>query len=100
MANRYQDTKIKKNSTGTRVYKPTIYPKIPIENSDIIIKSIEGDRLEILAEKYYGDTSLWWIIAAANNLGKGVMALTPGEEIRIPGDTQSIYNGLKEEEYV
>ena len=100
MANRYQDTKIKKDSTGTRAYKPTIYPKIPIENSDIIIKSIEGDRLEILAEKYYGDTSLWWIIAAANNLGKGVMALTPGEEIRIPGDTQSIYNGLKEEEYV
>ena len=100
MANRYKNTKITKDPTGTRVYKPTVYPKIPIKNSDLIITPKEGERLETLAATHYGDTSLWWIIAAANNLGKGVMALTPGEEIRIPGDTQSIYNGLKEEEYV
>ena len=100
MANRYKNTKIKRDLTGTRVYKPTIYPKISIENSDLIVIPKEGDRLETLAATHYGDTSLWWIIAAANNLGKGTMKLTPGEEIRIPKDIQSIYNDLKSVEYV
>ena len=100
MANRYKNTKLTKDPTGTRVYKPTVYPKIPIKNSDLIITSKEGERLETLAATHYGDTSLWWIIAAANNLGKGTMNLTPGERIRIPRDIQSINKDLKAVEYV
>ncbi len=100
MANRYKNTKITKDPTGTRVYKPTIYPKIPIKHSDLIITLKVGDRLEKLAATHYGDTSLWWIIAAANNLGKGTMKLTPGERIRIPRDIQSINKDLKAVEYV
>ena len=99
MANRYKNTKITKDPTGTRVYKPTIYPKIPIKNSDLIITLKVGDRLEKLAATHYGDTSLWWIIAAANNLGKGTMKLTPGEEIRIPRDIRSVLNNLETESY-
>ena len=99
MANRYKNTKITKDPTGTRVYKPTVYPKIPIKNSDLIITSKEGERLETLAATHYGDTSLWWIIAAANNLGKGTMKLTPGEEIRIPRDIRSVLNNLETESY-
>ena len=99
MANRYKNTKITKDPTGTRVYKPTIYPKIPIKNSDLIITPKEGERLETLAATHYGDTSLWWIIAAANNLGKGTMKLTPGEEIRIPRDIRSVLNNLETESY-
>ena len=99
MANRYKNTKITKDPTGTRVYKPTIYPKIPIKNFDLIITLKVGDRLEKLAATHYGDTSLWWIIAAANNLGKGTMKLTPGEEIRIPRDIRSVLNNLETESY-
>jgi hypothetical protein len=99
MANRYKNTKITKDPTGTRVYKPTIYPKIPIKNFDLIITPKEGERLETLAATHYGDTSLWWIIAAANNLGKGTMKLTPGEEIRIPRDIRSVLNNLETESY-
>ncbi len=99
MANRYKNTKITKDPTGTRVYKPTVYPKIPIKNSDLIITPKEGERLETLAATHYGDTSLWWIIAAANNLGKGTMKLTPGEEIRIPRDIRSVLNNLETESY-
>ena len=99
MANRYKNTKITKEPTGTRVYKPTIYPKIPIKNFDLIITPKEGERLETLAATHYGDTSLWWIIAAANNLGKGTMKLTPGEEIRIPRDIRSVLNNLETESY-
>jgi len=99
MANRYKNTKLTKDPTGTRVYKPTVYPKIPIKNSDLIITPKEGERLETLAATHYGDTSLWWIIAAANNLGKGTMKLTPGEEIRIPRDIRSVLNNLETESY-
>ena len=99
MANRYKNTKITKDPTGTRVYKPTVYPKIPIKNSDLIITPKEGERLETLAATHYGDTSLWWIIAAANNLGKGTMKLTPGERIRIPRDIRSVLNNLETESY-
>ena len=56
--------------------------------------------METLAATHYRDTSLWWIIAAANDLGKGTMKLTPGEQIRIPREIQSIYKDLKAEEYV
>ena len=99
MANRYKNTKLTKDPTGTRVYKPTVYPKIPIKNSDLIITPKEGERLETLAATHYGDTSLWWIIAVANNLGKGTMKLTPGEEIRIPRDIRSVLNNLETESY-
>ena len=99
MANRYKNTKLTKDPTGTRVYKPTVYPKIPIKNSDLIITPKEGERLETLAATHYGDTSLWWIIAAANNLGKGTMKLTPGERIRIPRDIRSVLNNLETESY-
>jgi nucleoid-associated protein YgaU len=37
-----------------------------------------------LAYQYYEDQSLWWVIAKANNLGKGTWYITPGTLIRIP----------------
>ena len=90
MSSRYIYTKIKKNSLGRRVLKPTMYPTIPIEDSDVFIYPIFGDRLETLAFRYYQDTSLWWIIAKANNLESGVVGLDPTKQIRIPTDIEPI----------
>ena len=59
MPSRYTHTSIKKNKDGKRVFKPTIYPKIPIKDSDIFIYPKFGDRLDNLAHKYYDDVSLW-----------------------------------------
>ena len=81
---------------GKRVLKPTIYPKIPIKDSDIFIYPKFGDRLDNLAQKYYKDISLWWIIAKANNLDSAHIGLTPDEQIRIPVDIEPILNKLKE----
>lgn len=52
--------------------------------SDYYIFSREGDRLDTLAHQFYKDVSLWWIIANANNIGKGSMDVQPGLQIRIP----------------
>jgi hypothetical protein len=56
---RYLYTSIKNGSTGTRSFKTTLYPKIDILDSDIFTISRRGDRLDLLAFKYYGDVSMW-----------------------------------------
>lgn len=91
---RYKTTKVKRNSTGDRVYKPTIYPKIDIEDNDTYIYTKENDRLDSLAYKYYRDTSLWWIIAEANGLRTGKFGLDVGIQLRIPKNVNSILSQL------
>ena len=48
-----------------------------------------GDRCDVLAHQYYGDFSLWWIIAKANGI-VGNTVLKPGELLRIPGEVPKI----------
>jgi len=93
---RYDHTVVKHRPDGKRVLKPTMYPKIPIQDSDIFIYPKFGDRLDNLAQKYYKDVSLWWIIAKANNLDEAHIGLTLDEQIRIPVDIEPILNKLKE----
>jgi hypothetical protein len=95
MPSRYRYTKIKLNKDGKRVFKPTIYPKIPIKDSDIFIYPRFGDRLDNLAAKYYDDVSLWWIIAKANGLDAAHIGLDVDKQIRIPTDISPILNKLK-----
>lgn len=45
--------------------------------------SKEKDRLDILAGKVYGDSRLWWIIAAASNIGFASQ-VPPGIALKIP----------------
>ena len=99
MSSRYIHTKIKKNSLGKRVFNPTIYPTIPIEDSDIFIYPKFGDRLDTLAHRYYKDVSLWWVIAKANNLDSGVIGLSPTKQIRIPMDIEPILVKLENMAY-
>ena len=86
---RYTTTRQKIDKSGIRVYSTTYYPEIRISDGDSFMYPIEGERLDNLANKYYGDTTLWWIIAKANGL-KGKPALSSDEIIRIPGNISSI----------
>ena len=87
--NRYMSTQTKIDKSGVRVYKSTYYPEIPIEDSDIFILSKFGDRFDLLAHKFYGDVTLWWVIAKANGL-KGKMYVPQNTEIRIPGNVSKV----------
>jgi phage tail protein X len=93
---RYESNKIIKNKDNRRIYKSNIFPKIERSVTDIYIISKSGDRLDLLASKYYGDQTLWWIIAIANNLGKSGLILPPAKQIRIPTDVSSILNDYQE----
>ena len=91
---RYENTKIKQdrvirgrspNPYNIISYRTTIYSTIPETDSDIYVITQHGDRLDNLAFQFYGDQSLWWYIAKANNLS--FMTLPTGTSLRIPGTT-------------
>ena len=67
-------------------YNTTIYQENEKRNSDVFIITQHGDRLDNLAHQFYGDVTLWWYIAKANNLT--FMALPTGTSLRIPATTQ------------
>ena len=95
---RYSTTRAKFDKAGFRVYGTTYYPEIPIENGDKFIYSKFGDRFDLLAYRYYGDTTLWWIIAKANAI-RGKAALKIGTIVRIPSniaDTIDRFRNLNE----
>ena len=94
---RYSSTPRKLNKKGQRVLVPTLYPTIPLSDSDQFIYPKDGDRLDGIAFRYYSDATLWWVIAQANGLGKGRTILNPNFQIRIPGNIETIlsdYNKL------
>jgi len=73
-----------KSEVPVRRLESYVIPQIEFSDQDIYIYSKVGDRLDNLAFKYYDDQSLWWVIAKANNIGKGSWILEPGKLIRIP----------------
>ena len=92
---RYENTKIKKSKLGDEVYSSTLYPTIKRRNDDIYIRAKEGDRLDTLAYKYYKNSSFWWIIAQANQIGKGTLVIENGIQLRIPTNISDILSDLE-----
>lgn len=83
--NRYQNIQIEKSTKGKRMYKTVRYPDIPLSENDIYVYTAYGDRFDMLAQQYYGDSSLWWIISIANNsLTQNSLVIPEGIQIRIP----------------
>jgi len=91
---RYQNSKKQTNrlKRGTKndlynisSFKSIVYSTIPKSDSDVYIITQEGDRLDLLANQFYGDPTLWWYIARANNLK--FITLETGITLRIPTST-------------
>lgn len=93
--NRYFVSKIDTRFDGKRVHKSVIYPRIQFDNSDLYLISDDTMYLDVLANKYYKDVSLWWIIALANNLGHGRLSIPGGIQLRIPGNITRILSDYK-----
>ena len=96
---RYQDIKVLRDSDvlkGVRYYATVKYPEIPLSPNDIYVLTNEGDRLDLLAQQYYGDVNLYWIISIANNnLQQNSLLLPPGSQIRIPQDLSAIISAFR-----
>ena len=89
---RYEFTKINRSKTDINrskshpKYGTTIYQSVPERNDDIFVIATEGDRFDLLAQQFYGDQSLWWYIANANNLS--TMNIPAGTSLRIPNNIE------------
>ena len=103
--NRYTSISIAKNENsnvaniGARYYVTNFYPSIPLNSNDIYVITDFGDRLDILANQFYGDSSLYWIIASANPdvVRPDSLSLNGGIQLRIPVDINSILDSYTSE---
>lgn len=99
MADRYKNIKEFKTDEGIRYYANSIVPDIPLNENDIYLIATIADRYDVLAQEFYGNSALWWIIAAANTSRKDSLIPTPGLQIRVPYNPSSIvaeYNKLNQ----
>lgn len=88
---RYENIQTNKlNVTGSQYYQTNIYPTIEPTNQDYYVITTAEDRLDLLAYDFYQDTSLWWIIASANNLPGDSIYPPAGIQLRIPVNVQSV----------
>lgn len=100
MTNRYSYAEKLKTRDSKRQYiESVIYPLIRPTDDDIYIIAEDMDKLDILAYKYYGDASYWWIIAVANNINDATLYIEAGRQIRIPSNIGAILQTLKSINY-
>ena len=87
----------KRRNNNKRVYKNIKYPEIPLSVNDLYITTTSGDRLDALANQFYQDLDLWWVITTANPdvVRRDSFNLKPGIEIRIPSNVQSVIESFE-----
>jgi hypothetical protein len=78
---RYTNTEIK-TPQGIRRYKTELLT-IPPATDDIVLQITSPERLDKLAQEFYGDSELWWAIASINSI-KGSYMISANTIIRIP----------------
>lgn len=94
--NRYSTILTGERWDGKSVYKSVTYPVLIPLDSDIQVVTNETTYLDLLAQKYYKDSSLWWVIVLANEgLGTGRMTVPAGKIVRIPVNVSYILTQYK-----
>ena len=91
---RYKNNTIKKDINNVRYYKPRIIPNVTIKDTDIFVYPLYGDRFDTIAQRYYNDSNLWWIIAKANEISNGKISPDPLKKLRIPTEIDDIIESI------
>jgi phage tail protein X len=93
---RYSGIPILKSDTGKQYYKSVVYPDIPLSDSDLYFVTTTGDRLDSLANQLYNDSTLYWVILAANpSLPQNSLFPPVGSQIRIPQNIGNFIDNYK-----
>lgn len=75
---------------GTLAAGNVIYRAFQQGAIDVELRVLTDDeRLDHIAGEYYGDGSLWWVIAAASKIGWGLQ-VPAGTRIVVPVDLSQI----------
>ncbi len=96
--NRLRKIPVLRRDNRKRYFVPLKYPEIPLSADDLYVITTTGDRLDLLANQFYNDIRLWWIIAAANPniIRRDSFALAPNIELRIPSNEQDIIDNYED----
>ena len=82
---RFKETRIQRERGRGNVYKISLTDSFPINTSILTTYTPqEKERLDMIADKFYGDSSKWYVIAKANKEVKGNIYATPGKNLVIP----------------
>jgi hypothetical protein len=87
-----------------KAYVTVRYPEVPLDFNDIYVSTVKGDRFDLLANQYYNDSSLWWVISIANtgiagtlspsDLPQDSLIIPEGIQIRIPNNPNAVINSF------
>lgn len=95
---RYTNIQSKQSTNGKNLKSITKYPEVPLSFDDTYVYTTIGDRFDTLAQTYYSDASLWWVISIANpQLSQNSYFPPIGTQLRIPSNISqitSLYNAL------
>ena len=86
----YKDSLGKKITSNSKV-GPMIYKAVNNNLINCTTHVLEsGERLDTLAGQFYGDSSYWWVLAAASGIGWGLQ-VPPGTIIRVPVNISEVF---------
>ena len=96
--NRLKKIPVLRRDNRKRYFVPLKYPEIPLSADDLYVITTTVDRLDLLANQFYNDIRLLWIIAAANPniIRRDSFALAPNIELRIPSNEQDIIDNYED----
>ena len=82
---RFRETRISHVRGRGDVYKIALTDSFPVNTSILTTYTpTEKERLDMIADRFYGDSSKWYVIARANKEVKGNIYATPGKNLVIP----------------
>lgn len=72
------------SSDGVEYFDMLEAPEIEAQADDVQHFVLQTDRIDLLANHYYGTPVLWWVIAVANDLELVPSEFREGQTLRIP----------------
>jgi len=78
---RYTKTNLRSNE-GELVFE--IRRRLTFVDTSNYYVFVQGDRLDLLASRFYEDKQLWWIFLEANPQFRTELDITPGTVLTIP----------------
>ena len=93
---RYSNIGTIRDSDKKQRYRTVRYPEVEISDNDLYVITQTGDRYDILAEQYYGDSTLWWAISSANYGSEQNSYYPPiGVQLRIPSNISGLITNFE-----
>lgn len=85
-ASRYASSTVTAVTAPDGITRQTIMPQTPVSRNLVVTDYTwrEGDRVDLLAARAYGDETLWWVLGSANPEILDWTSVTPGTVVRIP----------------